>query len=184
MSQVLIKRYSLNILKLSKHSRIFSNACSSSNVILLNSNFSNQTKLFNSSANKAPLFLTTSFVKEKNLPFQASNFWSIQKSGFHSTRILREKNDDESKDSENSADQNQNQDPPNVLPIPSLVALAPLQVPEFLPKVPLVAIARNPLFPNFIKMLEISDKNLMDLIRRKVHLNQPYIGLFLRKEER
>lgn len=74
--------------------------------------------------------------------------------------------------------------PGSSLPIPSLVALAPLQIPDFLPRVPVIAINRNPLFPFFIKMLEINDKNQIDLIRRKVHLNQPYLGLFVRKEEK
>lgn len=41
------------------------------------------------------------------------------------------------------------------LPIPSLVALAPLQIPDFLPRLPIIAINRNPLFPFFIKMLEV-----------------------------
>jgi Lon-like ATP-dependent protease len=31
-------------------------------------------------------------------------------------------------------------------------------------------------------MLEITNKDLMELIRRKVKLNQPYAGIFLRKE--
>lgn len=43
----------------------------------------------------------------------------------------------------------------STLPIPSLVALAPLQIPDFLPRVPVIAINRNPLFPLFIKMLEV-----------------------------
>lgn len=34
-----------------------------------------------------------------------------------------------------------------------------------------------------MKIIELSDPVLIDLIRRKVRLNQPYIGLFLKKDE-
>ncbi|CAF1630119.1 unnamed protein product, partial [Adineta ricciae] len=60
--------------------------------------------------------------------------------------------------------------------------LMPVEVPENYPIVPLIPVTRHPLFPKFIKMLEITNKDLMDLIRRKVKLNQPYAGIFLRKE--
>jgi Lon-like ATP-dependent protease len=40
--------------------------------------------------------------------------------------------------------------------IPSMNALAPIQVPDFFPKVPLIAVSRNPLFPRFIKMIEVN----------------------------
>ncbi|RNA10263.1 lon protease mitochondrial isoform X2 [Brachionus plicatilis] len=184
MSQVLVKKNSLNILKLCKHSRIFSPASFYPiQAISANNSTSNQVHFLNTLPTKVPFQLGALLVSQKNLKTHTLNLWSNQRSNFHSTSILREKKDDEPKDNEQPVE-NQNQDPPNLLPIPSLVALAPLQVPEFLPKVPLVAVARNPLFPNFIKMLEISDKSLMDLIRRKVHLNQPYIGLFMRKEDK
>lgn len=61
-------------------------------------------------------------------------------------------------------------------------ALAPIQLPDFFPQVPCIAISRNPLFPRFIKMIEITDKRLIELVRRKVHLNMPFVGIFLRKE--
>ncbi|CAF0744003.1 unnamed protein product [Didymodactylos carnosus] len=60
--------------------------------------------------------------------------------------------------------------------------LMPIEIPENYPIVPLIPVTRHPLFPKFIKMLEISNKELMDIIRRKVKLNQPYAGLFLRKD--
>ncbi|XP_034246954.1 lon protease homolog, mitochondrial-like isoform X2 [Thrips palmi] len=60
---------------------------------------------------------------------------------------------------------------------------ATVVVPEVWPNVPLVAIGRNPVFPRFIKLIEISDPMLMDVIRRKVKLNQPYCGVFLKKNE-
>ncbi|XP_045512191.1 lon protease homolog, mitochondrial isoform X2 [Pieris brassicae] len=60
---------------------------------------------------------------------------------------------------------------------------ATVAVPEVWPQVPVIAINRNPVFPRFIKLIEISNPALIDLIRRKVKLNQPYIGIFLRKKE-
>ncbi|KAG8232360.1 hypothetical protein J437_LFUL008828, partial [Ladona fulva] len=56
-------------------------------------------------------------------------------------------------------------------------------VPEVWPNVPVIAVGRNPVFPRFIKMIEISNPELIDLIRRKVKLNQPYAGVFLKKDE-
>ena len=35
----------------------------------------------------------------------------------------------------------------------------------------------------FCSDLQISDKNLIDLIRRKVKLNQPYAGVFLKRDD-
>ena len=60
--------------------------------------------------------------------------------------------------------------------------LMPVEVPENYPILPLIPVSRHPLFPKFIKMLEITNKDLVELIRRKVKLNQPYAGIFLRKE--
>ena len=60
--------------------------------------------------------------------------------------------------------------------------LMPVEVPENYPIIPLIPVSRHPLFPKFIKMLEITNKDLVELIRRKVKLNQPYAGVFLRKE--
>ncbi|XP_018312182.1 lon protease homolog, mitochondrial isoform X2 [Mycetomoellerius zeteki] len=60
---------------------------------------------------------------------------------------------------------------------------ATVVVPEVWPHVPVIAINRNPVFPRFIKLIEISNPVLIDLIRRKIKLNQPYIGVFLKKSE-
>lgn len=81
----------------------------------------------------------------------------------HNSAFMRFRDDDSKK-----SDDDQNQvpgssdpsDPPGgdggpTLPIPLSVALSPLQIPEFLPRLPVVAINRNPLFPFFIKMLEV-----------------------------
>ncbi|KOX77752.1 hypothetical protein WN51_10541 [Melipona quadrifasciata] len=60
---------------------------------------------------------------------------------------------------------------------------ATVVVPEVWPHVPVIAINRNPVFPRFIKLIELNNPILIDLIRRKVKLNQPYIGIFLKKTE-
>lgn len=62
-------------------------------------------------------------------------------------------------------------------------ALSTMNVPEVFPKVPVIAVSRNPVFPRFIKMLEITDRNLVELLRKKVRLNQPYAGIFLKCDE-
>ncbi|XP_074650572.1 lon protease homolog, mitochondrial-like isoform X2 [Tubulanus polymorphus] len=66
---------------------------------------------------------------------------------------------------------------------PSLMALATMTVPDIFPVVPVIAISRNPVFPRFIKIIEVSDPGLMDILRRKVGLNQPYAGVFLKKDD-
>lgn len=108
---------------------------------------------------------------------------------FHVTaRFLDEnankKDDDEppEKKDETITDKTEDDKYPAPFVVPSMNPLAPITVPDFFPKVPCVAIARNPLFPRFVKMIEVNDKALMDLIRRKVHLNIPFIGIFMRKD--
>ncbi|XP_012155650.1 lon protease homolog, mitochondrial isoform X2 [Ceratitis capitata] len=59
---------------------------------------------------------------------------------------------------------------------------ATVAVPEVWPHVPLLATRRNPVFPRFMKILEVSNPMVIDLIRRKVKLNQPYVGVFMKKD--
>ncbi|KRF84635.1 lon protease homolog, mitochondrial isoform X2 [Drosophila virilis] len=60
---------------------------------------------------------------------------------------------------------------------------ATVAVPDVWPHVPMLAMRRNPLFPRFMKIVEISNPIIMDLLRRKVKLNQPYVGVFLKKSD-
>ena len=46
-----------------------------------------------------------------------------------------------------------------------------------------IAINRHPVFPKFIKIVEISNEHLMTVIRRKVRLNQPYAGVFIKRDD-
>uniref|UniRef100_A0A3P9CPR8 Lon protease homolog, mitochondrial n=1 Tax=Maylandia zebra TaxID=106582 RepID=A0A3P9CPR8_9CICH len=64
-----------------------------------------------------------------------------------------------------------------------MTALTPMMVPEVFPNVPLVAVSRNPVFPRFIKIIEVKNKGLMELLRRKVRLAQPYAGVFMKRDD-
>ncbi|KAK2815992.1 hypothetical protein Q5P01_026459 [Channa striata] len=66
---------------------------------------------------------------------------------------------------------------------PQMTALTPMLVPEVFPNVPLIAVSRNPVFPRFIKIIEVKNKVLMELLRRKVRLAQPYAGVFLKRDD-
>uniref|UniRef100_A0A4W6BX43 Lon protease homolog, mitochondrial n=1 Tax=Lates calcarifer TaxID=8187 RepID=A0A4W6BX43_LATCA len=66
---------------------------------------------------------------------------------------------------------------------PQMTALTPMMVPEVFPNVPLIAVSRNPVFPRFIKIIEVKNKELMELLRRKVRLAQPYAGVFLKRDD-
>lgn len=60
---------------------------------------------------------------------------------------------------------------------------ATVAIPEVWPHLPVIATRRNPVFPRFMKILEVSNPALIDLLRRKVKLNQPYAGIFLKRDE-
>lgn len=66
---------------------------------------------------------------------------------------------------------------------PSTMALSPMTVPDYFPNIPLLAVSRNPVFPKFIKMIEVTNPALCNLLRRKVRLGHPYAGVFLRKDD-
>ncbi|XP_022230483.2 lon protease homolog, mitochondrial-like [Drosophila obscura] len=54
-------------------------------------------------------------------------------------------------------------------------------VPDVWPHVPLIVLRRCPLFPRFMDIVEVSNPMVMDLMRRKIRLNQPYVGVFLQR---
>lgn len=53
-------------------------------------------------------------------------------------------------------------------------------VPDFFPKVPLIATS-FPVFPKFMKVFEITDPKLIKLLEWKLSMRQPYAGIFVRK---
>uniref|UniRef100_A0A8C5XMX0 Lon protease homolog, mitochondrial n=1 Tax=Microcebus murinus TaxID=30608 RepID=A0A8C5XMX0_MICMU len=66
---------------------------------------------------------------------------------------------------------------------PVMTALTPMTIPDVFPHLPLIAITRNPVFPRFIKIIEVKNKKLAELLRRKVRLAQPYVGVFLKRDD-
>jgi len=58
-----------------------------------------------------------------------------------------------------------------------------MTIPEVFPHLPLIAVTRNPVFPRFIKIIEVKNKKLVELLRRKVRLAQPYAGVFLKRDD-
>ncbi|XP_005587703.2 lon protease homolog, mitochondrial isoform X1 [Macaca fascicularis] len=66
---------------------------------------------------------------------------------------------------------------------PVITALTPMTIPDVFPHLPLIAITRNPVFPRFIKIIEVKNKKLAELLRRKVRLAQPYVGVFLKRDD-
>ncbi|KAG5441591.1 Lon protease mitochondrial [Clonorchis sinensis] len=89
---------------------------------------------------------------------------------------------DGSDDSDSPSSQKPEVPPPpdTTAPHPEL-ALSTQNVPENFPLVPVIAITGAPLFPKFVKMIEINDEKLISLLRRKIKLNTPYAGVFLKK---
>ncbi|KAG9461657.1 hypothetical protein GDO78_016118 [Eleutherodactylus coqui] len=73
------------------------------------------------------------------------------------------------------------EEPPYAAPV--VTALTPLVVPEVFPDVPVIPVSRNPVFPRFVKIIEVKNPNLVALLRRKVRLAQPYAGVFLKKDD-
>lgn len=69
-------------------------------------------------------------------------------------------------------------------PAPSTILPAAVTVPDVWPQLPVIAIARSPVFPRFIKIIEVVEPRLVELIRKKVRLGQPYVGVFLKKDQK
>lgn len=99
---------------------------------------------------------------------------------YQNLRYYCSKKDDDKQDnpSETSSDEKK-----ELTQMPSVNALSAITVPEVWPVVPVIAVNRNPVFPQFIKVLEISNPELIEIIRKNVRLNQPYAGVFLKREE-
>ncbi len=47
----------------------------------------------------------------------------------------------------------------------------------------MIAINRHPVFPKFIKIVEVTNLDLVKILRRKVKLNQPYAGVFVKRDD-
>jgi hypothetical protein len=95
-----------------------------------------------------------------------------------------------SSNSSNNNDNNNDNPDNNMRNISEIVeselggAPSPQTIPEVFPDVPLIAVNRYPLFPGFIKKVDIvNDKKLQEIIRRRVAMRQPYVGVFVKKDD-
>ncbi len=61
--------------------------------------------------------------------------------------------------------------------------MGPPVIPESVPEVVVIPVTRNPIFPKFLKVVEISDPKLISKIKHRVRTGHPYAGAFLRKDE-
>ncbi|XP_032573243.1 lon protease homolog, mitochondrial isoform X1 [Drosophila sechellia] len=128
--------------------------------------------------------IASASVWTRNRPVQSSLMQycrdrSLRLQRFHGANLMVQrfysrKRDDSNGDIIMGPDLMSEQDPH----LPATVA-----VPDVWPHVPLLAMRKNPLFPRFMKIVEVSNPIIMDLLRRKVKLNQPYVGVFLKKTD-
>lgn len=159
-SRVLIRSYNSILRRTYRQSRTLSNITSTSRIF----NVSSKIQLDQDN--------TTIISPYKTTLNKKGNLNSVQ------TRYFATK----SGDSSNSDDQSrpppeeENYNSPAQLP-------ATVVVPEVWPHVPVIAVNRNIVFPRFIKLIELTNPSLIELIRRKVKLNQPYCGIFLKRQE-
>merc|ERR1719427_1067170 len=96
------------------------------------------------------------------------------------------KNDGGNNNNDDPDDVAKSEDSPPVITsagVPNAGALSSITVPENFPNVPIIAVNRNPVFPRFIKMIEIKDPKLMELLRKKTSLSLPYAGVFVTKDD-
>ncbi|KAL0271494.1 UNVERIFIED_CONTAM: hypothetical protein PYX00_008574 [Menopon gallinae] len=110
-----------------------------------------------------------------------SRYWSALKiptRSFHDRQASSSNDGSGSDDDDGRPDYHDTKPPTNQTTLPAAVV-----VPDVFPFLPIIAVNRNPVFPRFIKLIEITDPVLIDLIRRKVRLNQPYAGIFLKRSE-
>lgn len=61
--------------------------------------------------------------------------------------------------------------------------IGPRTVPETYPEVLVLPVTRNPIFPKFLKVVEISDQNLIAKIKHLYKTGRPWAGAFLKKNE-
>ncbi|CAH8642572.1 unnamed protein product [Schistosoma rodhaini] len=125
------------------------------------------------------------FMDASVLKLPPSQIQFIPKNAFSSSSGKGSSDDDSGIDPDGLPNSNAHEsDPSSSTPLPPAVpplALSPQNIPENFPIVPVIAISGSPLFPKFVKMIEITDLRLINLIRRKIKLNTPYAGIFLKK---
>lgn len=155
----------MNVVKLTRNSRI----------LFCSQKIPHSLKGSNVCRNKC---MTSSFRQERTLlertGFLTSKSRLSRPEVVSSARFLASKSTEGSDDDHHA----QAEEEPFNPQLPATVA-----VPEVWPHVPVIAISKNIVFPRFIKLIELTNPQLIELIRRKVKLNQPYCGIFLKKLE-
>ncbi|CAH8628145.1 unnamed protein product [Schistosoma bovis] len=124
------------------------------------------------------------FLDASMLKLPSSQIQFIPKNAFSTSSGKGSSDDDSGIDPDGLPTSNAHESDPSSTPLPPAVpplALSPQNIPENFPIVPVIAISGSPLFPKFVKMIEITDSRLISLIRRKIKLNAPYAGIFLKK---
>lgn len=56
-------------------------------------------------------------------------------------------------------------------------------IPQQVPVLPIIATTSTPIFPKFIRIIEIQDPKLQKLILKNVQMKFPYAGIFVRKDD-
>nr|XP_027204630.1 lon protease homolog, mitochondrial-like [Dermatophagoides pteronyssinus] len=115
---------------------------------------------------------------------EKSNSLQLQSTSFNQYRFLSSSsnNNDDGEDSDQTISPVYPTPPTPGDPSQSS-ALSPVNVPDYFPFVPVIPINRNPVFPKFVKLIELTDPNLIQLIKRKVDLRQPYAGIFMKRND-
>ncbi|EDV21094.1 uncharacterized protein TRIADDRAFT_38259 [Trichoplax adhaerens] len=57
-------------------------------------------------------------------------------------------------------------------------------VPDYFPEVPCLTVSRSPVYPLFVKVIEVTNKELIQLLLRRFKIGQPYAGVFLKKDKK
>lgn len=61
--------------------------------------------------------------------------------------------------------------------------VVPHTAPDYLPYTPVIAVNSHPVFPDFVKIISISDKNLANLIQKKIDQKFPYITVAVHRDD-
>lgn len=131
--------------------------------------------------NNRPCWFNTSSNLNGCLNGGTSNLLVLGKRNFCNPS-KRDDDDDDGVASKDHMDQSI-EEPDLMMPETVPNTLATSVIPDYWPYVPLIAIQGTPVFPKFLKIIDVTDPMLTALIKRKVRLNQPYAGIFLRKDE-
>uniref|UniRef100_A0A915PSC6 Lon protease homolog, mitochondrial n=1 Tax=Setaria digitata TaxID=48799 RepID=A0A915PSC6_9BILA len=101
-------------------------------------------------------------------------------------RLYSNSNESGNEDDDKRANGAKNKDAAIVEQVEDILGgpMSTITVPEVWPVVPIIAISRKPLFPGFITRVTIAkDQALKELLRRKVRMRQPYVGVFMKKND-